>query len=120
MKVSLNDPPDPLHSRIIEVDMPEGYRRVWRGQVCPGDLYLNHRKSLKGEISWEPIDIDHLNENPEFYHNAEEFTCLIRKGTEVDHPCERCQVNYKIGKNRFCWSCCHIVAKGIGESGSNF
>jgi hypothetical protein len=41
-------------NKVIDVDLPHGYYRVWDGALKPGDLYLNEWRARDGVIRWEP------------------------------------------------------------------
>lgn len=102
--VMLGGPP----SRVIVVDVPDGWHRVWRGALKPDDLYLQRMLALDGIVTWVPMG--ESDERGPTYQNAEVFTCVIRIGEQsVDHPCERCEVRHRERGNRFCWYCCRAV-----------
>lgn len=98
----------PRPENIITVELPEGYRRVWLGAICPGDLYLNRFAATAGVIEWRPVEYS------PYYPTADYYVCLIRRGK--DDPvgtCERCEVHPKKSRHRFCQACCdHIIAEG--------
>jgi len=99
-------------ARIVEVEFPEGYRRVFFGALCPGDIYLNCVLINDGIVVWE-----HLDKFPTYEEmrkhapnsSAEWFACLIRRGSDVTPVCERCEVKPRAGRNRFCVGCCMDV-----------
>ena len=92
---------DPALGFNLEVDLPEGYYRVWRGAVKPGDLWLNRVKLLEERIvEWCPI----TDSKP-----ADEYCCLIRIGKQVTQECERCKVEPRRFKHRFCLYCQFIL-----------
>ncbi len=97
---------------IVEVELPDGYRRVFRGALKPGDLFLNARLA-PDVIQWEPLKkLPSMSDamRDEINSTAKWFACLIRcDGGEVDIPCERCEVEPRRGKNRFCTGCCYDI-----------
>jgi len=98
-------------ARIVQVEFPDGYRRVFFGALCPGDLYLNCVLISDGIVKWEipemPSDREVRKHAPN--STAEWFACLVRRGSEVTPVCERCKVKPRAGRNRFCVECCMDV-----------
>lgn len=102
---------DPV-AAVREVELPTGYRRVWQGAVCPGDLYLHRTLLLYDDVvRWVPID----DPEKETYDQADAFTCLIRRGAFVDDGCEKCKVLIRAKRSRFCWHCTDLIVTAIRE-----
>ena len=102
---------DPV-KRAKPVDIPEGWRRVWRGRVKPGDLYLNALLfNCDGITEWRPVtDLD---------ENATRYQCLIRQGTPgPDKTCERCGAWRARTGWRFCEWCADIIRDQHAEAES--
>jgi hypothetical protein len=109
--VDHSDPASP-RNRVADVDLPEGYYRVWECALNPGDLFLNRLAALDGLITWEPVT--------EFPTPAEVrdnkagstagwYACLFRKGEEVVPACDRCKVAGRFARLRFCKACALIL-----------
>lgn len=104
--------PDPLDERnlVVDVEIPDGWYRVWTGAIKPGDFSVNCVLLQDGITHWQPISERHLSEKPgEPYTEARWYGCLIRYGVAVDKGCDRCGCNRRSGKARFCLMCREIV-----------
>jgi hypothetical protein len=105
--------PDPLLQDRIAVELPEGYYWVFRGAVKPGDLYLNRVAFRDGRVEWLPARVAYRFEGSEethpLYTTADPYTLLIRKGVQVDAPCERCEAAVRHRDWRFCQDCGELV-----------
>lgn len=105
---------------ICEVELPEGYRRVFRGAIKPGGLFLHFGLYRDGIVHWAEIErlptLDEAKRN-EPYSSAKWFGVLIRKDDGfVDPPCERCECRPRCGRNRFCEMCCYDVVMAGKQS----
>lgn len=109
---------DAFRENVVEVELPEGWRRVWRGAVKPGDRWLNRLVLLHdGIAAWEDVELplDTFDRK----NGADSFCCLIRRGDgDVDLPCERCEFRVREVGKRFCWKCCDLVIAEIRASGA--
>lgn len=102
VKVSI-DPPT-----VVEVELPAGFRRVWRGALCPGDLSLDMKAAREGVIRWDPVRIPTRRQMRKRcrYAHAHWFACLIRRGQgEVDKTCEECETSAAPFGDRYCLLC---------------
>lgn len=102
VKVSI-DPPT-----VVLVELPKGYRRVWRGALCPGDLSLNMQAAREGFICWDPVKIPTRRQMRKrcMWAHANWFACLIRVGQgEVDKTCEECETAPAPFDHRYCVLC---------------
>lgn len=100
--------------RVVEVPLPEGYRRVYRGALVEGDLFLHLGHIDQGRVVWEPVVLPTRaavrREQP--YSTAGWYACVIRRGEPVDEPCERCRVAPREDGCRYCVTCRREVKKG--------
>lgn len=90
----------------VAVEMPHGYRRVFRGAVRPGDLWLDRLAFRAGHVRWCRIeDGPYRLDSPA--NKAEYYTCLVRNdgGPCPDEPCWRCEALPKHYGCRFCVAC---------------
>lgn len=94
-------------NQIHEVELPEGFRRVFRGTLCPGDLFLNVLLIEDGITQFEPVEEEHIGKNHNSIGNgAEWYGLIIRRGDSCpDKTCERCEVEPARTGYRFCWYC---------------
>ncbi len=83
-------------ARVARVELPPGYRRVWRGWVKPGDLCLSRSILQTGQVEWIKA---------RWRMDAECYTCLIRQDAPVDTPCKMCAVNRALIGQHYCRSC---------------
>ena len=118
--VEAEDNLDPRHE-VWEVELPAGYRRVWRGALKPGDLHLHCTASSPGAAVWVPVRLPSPEEvrRDDPYSKADWIACVIRPGEgEVDRTCERCQVEgVRRSCDRYCEDCVPIVvAQGRREN----
>jgi hypothetical protein len=100
-------------NHIIEVELPEGYYRVWSGALKPGDLYLNDFLAQDGIVFWEPVTYFPTEQEARLgrrWSSAKWYVCLIRRGEPAVLPCERCGVHPRAHRLRFCRACAGIVA----------
>lgn len=115
MKVLLRgDSPFDPKAILIEVAPPEGFRRVFRGALCPGDMYLHAALALDGVITWVPLESMPTEAEVRSgapYTAAHWFACLIRRGHPVDLPCERCECKGRKPGHRFCCDCCLDIVR---------
>jgi hypothetical protein len=110
--VPVNDPADSTDNNMVEVELPDGYYRVFSGALKPDDLYLNCLLARDGITQWEPLNQKHLAAKyNEPDGHAGWFTCLIRRGVMVEQPCERCECFKRDFKLRFCWLCIPLAIK---------
>jgi hypothetical protein len=105
----VSDNCSPLNT-IVEVEIPEGYRRVWTGALRPGDLYLHFDGGQTD--GWRPVKLPTAKQikrgDPD--SEAHWFGCVIRAdGGPVQQPCERCSVSPRMRNGRFCRLCAGIV-----------
>lgn len=102
--------PDDPAARIETVELPDGFYRVYRGSIKPGDLYLNAVLFCDDGIeSWSEVEPACFGDW--LYGQADAYLCLIRRGSPVDEPCERCEVEARKIGYRFCGMCCHEVVR---------
>lgn len=87
----------------IEVEIPEGYYRAFRGVILPGDLFLNIIEVKKGIVSWEPLIASEGHPTVEF------VSCVIRKGSTVDKECPRCRNKPVLVGFKYCRWCCNSI-----------
>lgn len=110
IKVLLHEGGNHEHDKITEVEMPPLYRRVWRGPLVQGDLFFDVIKQ-----EWVPVCLPTEKEikRNDPYSNVTWYACVIRPGvSDVDKPCEACEVRPAITHNRFCRLCAReIVVK---------
>jgi hypothetical protein len=100
-------------NNVIEVELPDGYYRVWSGALKPGDLYLNDFLARDGITTWEPVTYFPAEREARFgrpYSSANWYLCVIRRGEPVVPACERCGVEPRFNRLRDCRSCAAIVA----------
>lgn len=74
--------------RFVRATMPEGYYRVLSGALKPTDLFYSANAESETGNPWSMI-------GDAFFAVAglgelEHYLCVIRKGTPVDVPCQRC------------------------------
>ena len=93
----------------IEVDIPPGWRRVFRGIVLTGDRYLHVHEAEAGRELW--VEITEQPRPPS--DQAQLWSCLIRRGEPVDEACERCRKEPRIVGERYCEYCRKDVIKEI-------
>jgi hypothetical protein len=101
-----------LNEVILDVQLPEGCRRVWTGALCPGDMYLHCGKALDGLTEWLPVDLPTASEvrRGDPYSAAHWYALVIRRGTDSPQKaCERCEVEPALVGYRFCRGCCRAV-----------
>ena len=101
---------DSDRATVVEVEIPQGYYRVFSGAVKPTDKFLNLQAIKEGQVIWLYVDIEEnmrLPKGPR--NNASVFGCLIRKGTAVEEPCIRCQCQPKRPRHKYCIYCCDVL-----------
>lgn len=102
---------------IVDVDLPEGYRRVWRGAVKPGDLYLAVGEIREGRELWLDVHYD----GHDLAQVAGEFLCLIRpdlhRGEPPDLECEMCEVAPRLRRHRYCRHCIRDIRRSARQEG---
>jgi hypothetical protein len=111
------DPAFPFN-RVVEVELPDGYYRVWDGALKPGDLYLSRLAALDGRTVWEPITefpTEREAKRGDPGSSAGWYECVVRKGVEVVPPCDRCGVNGRERGLRFCRLCAVIMGERHGR-----
>jgi len=96
---------------VVEVELPEGWRRVWRGAVKEHDRFLNWSAFAEtGEVQWETVD----ERDTKLARSEDIFTLLIRHdarlGPGPDLPCEACELEHRETGMRFCETC---IEKGV-------
>jgi len=108
---------DPLDCGFQEITLPKNYYRVLSGAAKPGDLYLDPCRFYHGEVRWVPLDIRWAEEMAKMHrdHSSRSANCVIRVGTPLGQPCDRCGMNPRWRDNRFCYQCCEIVREAIRE-----
>jgi hypothetical protein len=75
------------HAPPAEVPLPAGYRRVWRGALCPGDLCLSRGELLHcNRVVWVRL------RPKELALTADMLACVVRFGAPCDVECSRCRV----------------------------
>jgi hypothetical protein len=89
---------------IVEIDLPDGYRRVWKGITRKGDMHLHWSLFQEGGvISW--VDVDPKDTDDAVYT----YALLIRPdahlGEGPDKPCDACGLHARDEDTRFCWRC---------------
>ena len=94
-------------NRIVAVELPDGYRRVWVGAVLPGDLYLDVQQAKEGAVRWVYV----TKPAP----GAHWYACLIRRGLASDPPCERCEVEARRFGLRYCRTCIRVLRQSRKE-----
>jgi hypothetical protein len=91
---------------VVDVELPAGYRRVWKGIARAGDMHL-HAQLFQddGIVSWCDAEINGNDDED----NVETFSCLIRPdahlGAGPDKPCDGCGLRAREDDCRFCWRC---------------
>jgi hypothetical protein len=101
---------DPLEREPVAVELPVGWRRVWRGAVLPSDLCLNMRRFRYDRlVQWQRPPTPTIGNL-----TAERFDCIIRCGEPVDKACERCAAAPAFEK-RYCQLCRGIIKQEIRE-----
>lgn len=100
--------------KTVEVELPEGWRRVWTGALKPGDMYLNQVLIQDGIVQWEPVTefptVEQMR-HKDVGSSADWYGCLIRNdgGPEIEEGCERCKIFHRVKGERFCNACRMIV-----------
>lgn len=107
-----------LDGTVHTVEIPDGYRRVWRGAVLLGDLYLNCVLAADGIYQWEPMDAESCQpRRGNYYTHADGYACVVRRGeSSPDKPCERCECRPVRFGCRYCIGCIYRVVKSQGKA----
>lgn len=107
---------DAMKARTIDVDVPEGWRRVWRGALKPGDRSLNMTLAEDSIVQWESVELpdDRAVRDREPFSSADWYACVIREGVNPpDEACNRCKCSPRKFGFRFCYHCCRVIARTI-------
>lgn len=73
------------------VAIPKGYYRVLSGALKPTDLF--YAEAHKKEIGsyWAPVNtFSGIQPSNALIGTVDYYLCVIRKGTPVDVPCQKC------------------------------
>ena len=115
MKAKISVASEIRGSRLIwkrlEIDLPEGFYRVFDGAVKPDDYFLDCVSARRGETIWLPAG---TNDPP--YDTADLYACLIRSGIPVSKPCERCEFRKAVFGERFCEDCREKIKREIRKN----
>lgn len=99
--------PDPKDWPYREVEIAEGWRRVFTGGLKVGDLFLDMVQIRENNIVWLPV---------EPADRAQDYECVIRHEPpeqSPEHVCERCLMKGAVRGNKYCPDCTEIVRKEI-------
>jgi len=101
---------------VLDIELPEGWHRVWRGVVKPGDRYL-HCGALRRNhtLFWDDVPPIASADDP--YLKVMTYLCVIRPGAApVDIPCEHCEYRARRHGERFCGPCGRRIVREMFRS----
>lgn len=100
---------------VRTVTLPDGYRRVFRGALKPGDRFLHLGVLRSLGIEWYEDADDASLRGEGHYAHAEDYALVIRPGTEgPDAACPWCETRAREPGLRFCGQCIDAGVHRLG------